>query len=153
MNQFIKIVFLIYSMSIFGQNDINKLDSNGKKVGLWKGVYEESKRPRYEGTFDHDKEVGLFQFFDDSKASNIVATAGAIDYNYYSAPYDTYFAYPGTTTTATNCIKTTRTPATTTTTTSATTTATATTLQLQHYKNITWTNCLSLICAEPPCTL
>lgn len=74
MNQFIKIVFLIYSMSIFGQNDINKLDSNGKKVGLWKGVYEESKRPRYEGTFDHDKEVGLFQFFDDSKASNLVAT-------------------------------------------------------------------------------
>ena len=29
-----------------------------KKHGIWKGVYEESKRPRYEGTFEHGKEIG-----------------------------------------------------------------------------------------------
>jgi antitoxin component YwqK of YwqJK toxin-antitoxin module len=74
MKQLFKIVFFIFSISIFSQTDINKLDSNGKKIGLWKGVFEDTQRPRYEGTFDHDKEVGLFKFFDNTKESNLIAT-------------------------------------------------------------------------------
>ncbi len=64
---------LLISFSIFAQ-DLNKLDENGKKHGLWKGVYEGSKRPRYEGTFEHGKEIGLFKFFDDTKAGTVIAT-------------------------------------------------------------------------------
>jgi antitoxin component YwqK of YwqJK toxin-antitoxin module len=64
---------LLVSISAFAQ-DSNKLDENGKKHGLWKGIYEESKRPRYEGTFDHGKEVGMFRFFDDTKAGTVIAT-------------------------------------------------------------------------------
>ncbi len=64
---------LLFSVSVFAQ-EINKLDENGKKQGLWKGVFEDSKRPRYEGTFDHGKEVGMFKFFDDTKAGSIIAT-------------------------------------------------------------------------------
>ena len=64
---------LLISISVFAQ-DINKLDSNGKKQGLWKGIYEESKRPRYEGTFEHGKEKGMFKFFDDTKAGTVIAT-------------------------------------------------------------------------------
>lgn len=64
---------LLISISVFGQ-DINKLDENGKKHGVWKGVYEGSKRPRFEGTFEHGKEVGMFKFFDDTKAGTIIAT-------------------------------------------------------------------------------
>lgn len=64
---------LLVSISVFAQ-DINKLDENGKKHGLWKGIYEESKRPRYEGTFEHGKEVGMFKFFDDTKAGTVIAT-------------------------------------------------------------------------------
>jgi antitoxin component YwqK of YwqJK toxin-antitoxin module len=67
------IFLLLMSFSLFAQ-DYNKLDSNGKKHGVWKGVYEESKRPRYEGTFDHGKEVGLFNFFDDTKVKKVIAT-------------------------------------------------------------------------------
>lgn len=66
-------IFLLGSISIFAQ-DFNKLDAEGKKHGLWKGFYEASKRPRYEGTFDHGKEVGLFKFFDDTKAGTVIAT-------------------------------------------------------------------------------
>ncbi len=90
MNQLIKIVFLIYSVSFFGQLGINKLDANGKKVGLWKGVYEDTKRPRYEGTFDHDKEVGLFKFFDNTSASNLIATRefNSKDNSAYTIFYD-----------------------------------------------------------------
>jgi antitoxin component YwqK of YwqJK toxin-antitoxin module len=67
------IVVLLISVSVFAQ-DINKLDSNGKKHGLWKGIFEESKRPRYEGSFEHGKEVGVFKFFDDTKAGTVIAT-------------------------------------------------------------------------------
>jgi antitoxin component YwqK of YwqJK toxin-antitoxin module len=54
--------------------EINQLDNKGLKHGLWKGVYKESNRPRYEGTFDHGKETGIFKFFDDTKAGTIIAT-------------------------------------------------------------------------------
>lgn len=67
------IAVLFFSFSVYSQ-DFNKLDENGKKHGVWKGVYETSNRPRYEGTFDHGKEVGLFKFFDDTKAGTVIAT-------------------------------------------------------------------------------
>ena len=65
--------FLLSISSIFAQES-NKLDEKGLKHGLWKGIFEESKRPRYEGTFEHGKEVGLFKFFDDTKAGTVIAT-------------------------------------------------------------------------------
>ena len=61
------------SVSVFSQV-INKLDDNGKKNGVWKGVHKESQRPRYEGTFQNGKEVGIFKFFDDTKVGHIIAT-------------------------------------------------------------------------------
>jgi antitoxin component YwqK of YwqJK toxin-antitoxin module len=67
------LICLLYSATLFSQ-ELNKLDAQGKKDGLWKGVYEESKRPRYEGTFSHGNEVGKFVFFDDTKAGTIIAT-------------------------------------------------------------------------------
>ena len=90
MNQLIKIAFLLYSVTFFAQIEVNKFDANGKKVGLWKGVFEDTKRPRYEGTFDHDKEVGLFKFFDNTKASDLIATRefNTIDNSAYTIFYD-----------------------------------------------------------------
>lgn len=64
---------LLISISIFSQ-DHNKLDENGNKHGIWKGVHADSKRPRYEGMFDHGKEIGIFKFFDDTKAGTVIAT-------------------------------------------------------------------------------
>ncbi|WP_293874850.1 hypothetical protein [Flavobacterium sp.] len=61
------------SVSVFAQ-EFNKLDENGKKQGIWKGIYEDSKRPRYEGTFDHGKERGTFKFFDNTKVGTVIAT-------------------------------------------------------------------------------
>jgi antitoxin component YwqK of YwqJK toxin-antitoxin module len=67
------LLIFFFTTSLFAQ-DINKLDANGKKQGVWKGVYEQSKKPRYEGTFEHGKEVGMFKFFDDTKAGTVIAT-------------------------------------------------------------------------------
>lgn len=67
------LVSLLFSI-LHAQTEYNKLDAKGLKHGLWKGVYEESKRPRYQGTFEHGKEVGVFQFFDDTQKGDVIAT-------------------------------------------------------------------------------
>lgn len=73
-NKFIAIVFLLFmSVGSFAQN-INQMDAAGKRHGLWKGTYEKTKKPRYEGTFDHGKETGTFKFFEDDKKSTLAAT-------------------------------------------------------------------------------
>lgn len=69
----ITVVFLSFC-SLQAQNAFNNVDANGKKDGVWKGIYPESKRLRYEGTFSHGKEIGEFKFFDDTKAGSVIAT-------------------------------------------------------------------------------
>jgi antitoxin component YwqK of YwqJK toxin-antitoxin module len=72
MKVFLIALFTVFSLGIFAQE--NKLDANGKKDGPWKGYFEESKRVKYEGTFDHGKETGIFTFYDDTKVHSVVAT-------------------------------------------------------------------------------
>ena len=67
------LISLLFSV-LHAQTESNKLDAKGLKHGIWKGVYEESKRPRYQGTFEHGKEVGVFQFFDDTQKGDVIAT-------------------------------------------------------------------------------
>ena len=80
------------SLQTFAQ-EINKMDEKGQRHGLWKGTYEASKRPRYEGTFDHGKETGTFKFFDDTKEVKVIATRdfSAKD----GSTYTTFFFYLG----------------------------------------------------------
>jgi hypothetical protein len=59
---------------IRAQNNFNKLDEKGKKNGPWKGIYEDTKNPKYEGAFEHGKEVGFFTFFDNTKTKKVIAT-------------------------------------------------------------------------------
>ncbi|MGJ5642245.1 toxin-antitoxin system YwqK family antitoxin [Formosa sp. S-31] len=42
---------------------INQLDANGKRHGVWKKNFENTKVLRYEGQFDHGKEIGTFKFY------------------------------------------------------------------------------------------
>ncbi|WP_034258988.1 toxin-antitoxin system YwqK family antitoxin [Altibacter lentus] len=64
-----RVFFLVFfgmiftSMSSFAQDDINQVDAEGKRHGVWKKYYPNSKQLRYEGTFDHGKEVGTFKFY------------------------------------------------------------------------------------------
>ncbi|CAN1529154.1 MORN variant [Flavobacteriaceae bacterium] len=60
--------------SIFSQTISNPVDDKGRKDGIWKGFYEESGRQRYEGTFERGKEIGVFNFYDDTKAKTVIAT-------------------------------------------------------------------------------
>ena len=68
------LVLFLCCQAVFSQTDNNPVDDKGKKHGVWKGFYEGSGRPRYEGTFEHGKEVGVFIFFDDTAAKSVIAT-------------------------------------------------------------------------------
>jgi antitoxin component YwqK of YwqJK toxin-antitoxin module len=76
--------------SMIAQTDYNKVDEKEKKNGVWKGFYPESKRPRYEGTFEHGKEIGVFSFYDDTKAKSLIATRefNTTDNSAYTIFYD-----------------------------------------------------------------
>lgn len=73
-NIFACCLMLWFTGSLLAQNQLNQLDEKGAKHGLWKGYHPESKRLRYEGTFNHGQEVGLFKFFDDTQAGTVIAT-------------------------------------------------------------------------------
>lgn len=48
-----------YSLS----QEINQMDSDGLRQGIWKKNFNGTKSLRYEGQFQHGKEVGLFKFY------------------------------------------------------------------------------------------
>ncbi|HEX9981176.1 MAG TPA: hypothetical protein VGB50_11490 [Flavobacterium sp.] len=68
------LLLLLCGSLVSAQESINKLDEKGQKHGLWRGLFDESKRVRYEGTFSHGKETGTFTFYDDTKAHAVIAT-------------------------------------------------------------------------------
>ncbi len=82
------IFIFLFSISIFGQQT-NKLDEKGLKNGIWKGIHTESKRPRYEGMFEHGKEKGTFKFFDDTSVGTLIATREFSDND--NSCYTTFF--------------------------------------------------------------
>lgn len=70
-------IFVLFFLNVFciqAQNNYNKFDEKGNKNGLWKGIFEDTKNPKYEGTFEHGKEVGVFTFFDNTKTKIVLAT-------------------------------------------------------------------------------
>lgn len=62
MKKSILFILLIVSSLSFSQ-DINQFDANGKRHGIWKKTFEGTKSVRYEGQFNHGKEVGFFKFY------------------------------------------------------------------------------------------
>lgn len=90
---FLKRVYFLVLLSGFfaqAQNQINKLDEKGNKNGLWSGNYPDTKNLKYEGTFDHGKEIGIFTFYDNTKTKRVIATRefNPIDNSAYTIIYD-----------------------------------------------------------------
>jgi len=51
------------------QNNINQMDDDGQRHGVWKKFYS-NNRVRYVGTFDHGKEIGLFKYYSASNSDH-----------------------------------------------------------------------------------
>ena len=54
--------------------DFNKKDAQGKRHGAWHKFYEGTKQLRYEGVFEHGKEVGVFKFYSEKSGQQPTAT-------------------------------------------------------------------------------
>lgn len=89
-NKFVATLLCFVSFLMYAQSDFNKLDEKGKKHGLWKGFYKDTKNPKYEGTFDHGKEIGVFTFYDNTKTKIVIATRefNPNDNSAYTIVYD-----------------------------------------------------------------
>ena len=66
------LLILFVSFHALGQ-DINQFDSNGKRHGIWKKNFDDTDVLRYEGAFNHDKEVGLFKFYENINGKSVLA--------------------------------------------------------------------------------
>jgi len=62
-----------FFLSVEAQDSLNQLDDKGQKHGPWIGYYDDTKHLKYEGVFSHGKEVGVFVFYDNTKAKNVIA--------------------------------------------------------------------------------
>jgi antitoxin component YwqK of YwqJK toxin-antitoxin module len=51
------------SVTAFSQSETNQMDAQGKRQGVWKKTYPGTTQLRYEGTFEHGKEIGEFKFY------------------------------------------------------------------------------------------
>lgn len=85
-------VFLLFII-VFGvsaQGKFNKFDENDQRHGPWKKYYDGTKLVRYEGTFSHGQEVGIFKFYKRLGKINYLAATkefnkdGTVQVIYYS---------------------------------------------------------------------
>lgn len=68
-------IFALFLTPMVAQDLINQFDSEGKRHGQWRKDFDNSTQPKYEGVFEHGKEVGLFKFYKlDGKKSVLSAT-------------------------------------------------------------------------------
>lgn len=79
------IIFMIcltFGLSnVYAQSAINQFDNNGKRHGVWKKNFEDTKEVRYEGQFDHGKEIGLFKFYKLVRKKSVLTATKAFNPN------------------------------------------------------------------------
>jgi len=68
------IIILNSAQLCLAQTEFNNFDVNGKKNGIWKGFYQDSRQLRFEGVFENGIEVGVFKFYDNTESNSNVST-------------------------------------------------------------------------------
>ncbi len=56
-------LILIFCLGVSSYAQVNQVDKQGRKQGKWEKLYPNEK-PRYQGQFKDDIEVGVFKFYD-----------------------------------------------------------------------------------------
>ena len=57
----------------YAQNNVNQFDKDGKRHGLWTKNYHNTKEKRYEGAFEHGKEVDSFKYYTLSGGKSVLS--------------------------------------------------------------------------------
>ena len=80
MKHLVLVVMIMMSGTLLAQT-LNGLDSNGKRHGKWKKNFEGTQVVRYEGEFDHGKEIGLFKFYKNIKGKSVLTATRQFNNN------------------------------------------------------------------------
>ncbi|MFP4845595.1 toxin-antitoxin system YwqK family antitoxin [Winogradskyella sp. PE311] len=67
------LIFTIILTTVSAQKSVNQFDKKGKRHGLWTKNYFETNQKRYEGQFDHGKEVDTFSYYTLSKGKSVLS--------------------------------------------------------------------------------
>jgi len=70
---FLTLFFTIILTTGYAQKTVNQLDNNGKRHGLWTKNYHNTNQKRYEGIFEHGKEVDSFKFYTLSSGKSVLS--------------------------------------------------------------------------------
>ncbi|WP_026933987.1 toxin-antitoxin system YwqK family antitoxin [Christiangramia echinicola] len=63
MNKHSFFLFLIFCIPAICKSQNNQLDAEDRRHGPWKVNFDGTTNPKFEGEFDHGKEIGVFKFF------------------------------------------------------------------------------------------
>ncbi|MFS4483010.1 toxin-antitoxin system YwqK family antitoxin [Hyunsoonleella sp. 2307UL5-6] len=64
---------LIFVTQYIVAQKINQYDANGKRHGIWTKSFKETDVMRYQGSFHHGKEIGLFKFYKNVKGVAVLS--------------------------------------------------------------------------------
>lgn len=60
---FFMFILTMTTLVSYAQDTVNQFDENGERHGLWRKYFDKTKQLRYEGRFEHGKEIDTFKFY------------------------------------------------------------------------------------------
>jgi len=69
----IALLFVLFLPFMASAQEVNQLDAEGKRHGIWKKNYENTDVLRYQGEFFHGKEIGVFKFYKNVNGKAVLA--------------------------------------------------------------------------------
>jgi len=78
-------VLLIFLSTFACAQEINQFNAEGKRHGIWKKNFEGTDQIRYQGTFEHGKEVGEFKFYKLVRKQSVLSATKLFNANDNSA--------------------------------------------------------------------
>ncbi|WP_299116037.1 toxin-antitoxin system YwqK family antitoxin [uncultured Winogradskyella sp.] len=57
----------------YAQKSVNQFDKNGERHGLWTKNYHKTNQKRYEGVFNHGKEIDTFKYYTLSNGKSVLS--------------------------------------------------------------------------------
>ncbi len=69
------LTFILTLILTFGyaQKSVNRYDKDGKRHGLWTKNYYQTDQKRYEGVFEHGKEIDTFKYYTLSNGKSVLS--------------------------------------------------------------------------------
>lgn len=80
MNKILIFIFAIVSSFGFSQ-DINQSDANGNRHGKWSKNFKGTKVLRYQGEFNHGREIGTFKFYKNIDGQSVLTATRTFSKN------------------------------------------------------------------------